>query len=67
MTVCNMKSAGISILCVWVAVVMVFFGDPIVEAQDGTGFVNQAARQVIITAWALRHIEERHWPRRLWL
>ena len=62
MTVCNMKRAEIPILCVWVAVVMVVFGDRIAEAQDGMGFVNEAARQVVITGRAHRHIEERHWP-----
>src|SRR6516225_10637686 len=62
MTVCSMKRAGIPILYAWVAVFTVVFGDRIVEAQGGTGFVNEAARQVIITERALRHIEERHWP-----
>lgn len=62
MTVCKMKRAGIPILCVWVAVIIVVFGDRIVEAQVGPGFVNEGARQVIITERALRHIEERHWP-----
>jgi hypothetical protein len=47
---------------VWVVVVIIVFGDRIVEAQSGTGFANEAARQVIITERALRHIEERHWP-----
>ena len=55
-----MKRAGIPILGVWVAMVIVVFGDRIVDAQGGTGF--EAARQVIITERALRHIEERHWP-----
>src|SRR5580692_11938191 len=60
---CNMKRAGIPILGVWVAVVMiVVFGDRMVQAQIGTGFANEAARQVIVTERALRHIEERHWP-----
>ncbi len=58
-----MKRAGIPILGVWVAVVMiVVFGDRMVQAQIGTGFANEAARQVIVTERALRHIEERHWP-----
>ena len=56
----NMKRASIPILGVWVALVIVVFGDRIVDAQGGTGF--EAARQVIITERALRHIEERHWP-----
>ena len=56
----NMKRAGMPILGVWVALVIVVFGDRIVDAQGGTGF--EAARQVIITERALRHIEERHWP-----
>jgi hypothetical protein len=59
----NMKRAGIPTLGVWVAVVMiVVFGDRMVQAQIGTGFANEAARQVIVTERALRHIEERHWP-----
>jgi hypothetical protein len=48
---------------VWVvALVMVVFGDRFVDAQGKTGFVNEAAGQVIITERAIRHIEERHWP-----
>jgi len=56
-----MKRAGILTLGVWVAVVMILvFGDRMVQAQSGTGY--EAARQVIVTERALRHIEERHWP-----
>ena len=55
-----MKRAGMPILGVWVALVIVVFGDRIVDAQGVTGF--EATRQVIITERALRHIEERHWP-----
>src|SRR5580692_6145277 len=58
-----MKRAGIPTLGVRVAVVMILvFGDRMVQAQSGTGFANEAARQVIVTERALRHIEERHWP-----
>ena len=46
----------------WVAVVTIVFGDRLVQAQSGTDFPDQTARQVIITERALRHIEERHWP-----
>jgi hypothetical protein len=61
-----MKRGGIVSQCVWVAVVITIFGaifgGPIVQAQNGTGLANEAARQVFITERALRHIEERHWP-----
>jgi hypothetical protein len=55
-------SNRITTLCVWVAVVIIVFGGRIVQAQSGTSFANGAARKVIITGRALRHIEERHWP-----
>ena len=58
-----MKRTGIQTLCVWMtAVIILVFGDRMVQAQSGTGFANEAARQVITTERALRHIEERHWP-----
>lgn len=58
-----MKRTGIPTLCVWItAGIILAFGDRTVQAQSGTGFANEAARQVIITERALRHIEERHWP-----
>lgn len=47
---------------IWLAVVMLVFGDRMVKAQGGTGFANETAGQIIITERALRHIEERHWP-----
>ena len=47
---------------IWLAVVMMVFGDRIVKAQSGTGFANETARPIVITERALRHIEERHWP-----
>ena len=52
----------ISTLCVWVAVVMIFFGDRIVQAQGRTSFASEAGREIIITERAIRHIQERHWP-----
>jgi hypothetical protein len=52
----------ISTLCVWVAVVMIFFGDRIVQAQGRTSFASKAGREIIITERAIRHIQERHWP-----
>jgi hypothetical protein len=57
-----MKRRGITGLWMWVAVLTIVFGDRLVQAQSGTDFPDQPARQVIITERALRHIEERHWP-----